>query len=86
MTFISLSDSLFTDALNSLETALVSGQLDKEHVKGIIDQKKAMWRDLEKKHAKLWIAMGIKHAQDHSISKTDVNMNDIDVLINPYTD
>ena len=45
-----------------------------------------MWRDLEKKHAKLWIAMGIKHAQDHSISKTDVDMNDIDVLINPYTD
>ncbi len=86
MRFISLGESIFTDALNSLEMAMQGPELNEEIIKDVLKHKKEYWREMEKKNAEFWIKAGIKHAQDHNLSSVNVDVNDIDVVINPYID
>lgn len=83
MKFRSLSDSIFTDALNSLEMALLGGPLEEEYVKGIIEHKKAIWREMEQKEAESWVKEGIKYAQDE---ENEIDLSNIQVVIDPYTE
>lgn len=86
MRFISVAESIFTDALNSLEMAMRGAELEEQMIKDVLKHKKEYWREMEKKNAEFWIKAGIKHAQDHNLSGVDVDVNDIDVVINPYMD